>query len=324
MLVFVEGVLPNAGLDELDEFLLKKIGMLAHCGFENNMKITYNNITDELMCAMRVHLMNETEMFVFCPKEVRPWEENCHNVEFANFTAITPRNENNVITALRSSLISMLGSYPTTKDEDHEILLDARAGIKFADYGPVTLGAISLRLREKELLHSALEWLDRHQEKVSAGNMTFQLEQKALERAEADKRAEAHRLFIEEVQRQAAVREPVASIEVDLGPQSPIPKANLTLEEGNDLKDTVQKFCQKYSVGQNFAGTLEAALRKRVKNPAALQLLLGVVVPSGERRILGIPEGVNATVETGVFCAKYNVTDSLHCDSVSALSHLIF
>ena len=55
--------------------------------------------------------------------------------------------------------------------------------------------------------------------------MTFQLEQKALERIEADKQAEAHRLFIEEIQRQAAIREPIAFVEVDLGPNSPIPKA---------------------------------------------------------------------------------------------------
>eukprot|EP00595_Chromulina_sp_UTEXLB2642_P000277 CAMPEP_0196761660 /NCGR_PEP_ID=MMETSP1095-20130614/966_1 /TAXON_ID=96789 ORGANISM="Chromulina nebulosa, Strain UTEXLB2642" /NCGR_SAMPLE_ID=MMETSP1095 /ASSEMBLY_ACC=CAM_ASM_000446 /LENGTH=701 /DNA_ID=CAMNT_0042111507 /DNA_START=99 /DNA_END=2201 /DNA_ORIENTATION=+ len=67
------GVLPMAGLDELDEFLLKKIGMISHCGFENDMKITYHNITQELFCAMRVHLMNETEMNVFCPMDVRVW-----------------------------------------------------------------------------------------------------------------------------------------------------------------------------------------------------------------------------------------------------------
>ena len=68
--------------------LVVLLGMLAHCGFENNMKITKGNITEELLCAMRVHLMNETEMQVFCPKDVRIWDENCHNVEFLNFTAI--------------------------------------------------------------------------------------------------------------------------------------------------------------------------------------------------------------------------------------------
>ena len=29
------------------------------------------NISDELMCAMRVHLMNESEMNVFCPADAK-------------------------------------------------------------------------------------------------------------------------------------------------------------------------------------------------------------------------------------------------------------
>lgn len=318
---FQHGVLPNAGLDELDEFLLKKIGMLAHCGFENNMKITYNNITDELLCAMRVHLMNETEMNVFCPADVRPWEENCHNVEFANYTAISPNNENNVVAALRSSINSMLAAYPTTVEEDTEILLDHRAGIKnhkTENLGPVTVAAIGLRLREKELLVSALDFLEDHQAKVNSENITFQLEEKVLERIEADKRAEAHRLFIEEVQRQAAIREPIATLEVDLGPNSNVSKANLTLEEGADFKSTVLAFCRTYRVGQEHVKTLEDALRKRVKQPTPLLLQMGVVVPAGDRRILAVKENENATVATGVFCAKYNITDTYQCDLVSA------
>ena len=41
--------------------------------------------------------MNETEMEVFCPQDARPWEENCHSVEFANYTAISENNEQHVI-----------------------------------------------------------------------------------------------------------------------------------------------------------------------------------------------------------------------------------
>ena len=119
---FVHGVLPKAGLDELDNFLLKKIGMLSHCGFENDMKITLNNVTDELMCAMRVHLMNESEVHVFCPKEARVWEDNCLNVEFMNYTAISEPNELQVVSALRGSLHGLLASYPTSLGEDEAIL----------------------------------------------------------------------------------------------------------------------------------------------------------------------------------------------------------
>jgi hypothetical protein len=71
------------------------------------------NISKELMCAMRVHLMNETEMNVFCPAEAKVMEtvytsfflldpsqvfhENCQNVEFMNYTAISLNNELHVI-----------------------------------------------------------------------------------------------------------------------------------------------------------------------------------------------------------------------------------
>lgn len=49
------------------------------------------------MCAMRVHLMNESEMNVFCPAEAKVFHENCQNVEFMNYTAISLNNELNVI-----------------------------------------------------------------------------------------------------------------------------------------------------------------------------------------------------------------------------------
>lgn len=46
-------------------------GMLSHCGVDKAMKIVHGNISKELMCAMRVHLMNESEMNVFCPAEAK-------------------------------------------------------------------------------------------------------------------------------------------------------------------------------------------------------------------------------------------------------------
>lgn len=299
---FVHGVLPMAGLDELDMFLLKKIGMLAHCGFENDMKIVHHNITQELMCAMRVHLMNESEIFVFCPKEARVWEDNCLNVEFANYTAISETNELGVVTALRSSIHGLLASYPTTSEEDASLLKEYEEGAK--TIGPVMAGSISLRFREKEILHTALEFLDEHEANVRNGSVPFQLEQKALERAQADLRAAEHKKFMEEVKARALIRPELAFVEVDLGIKEQ-PKVNLTLVEGADLVQTVQAFCKKHGVVGSYVATLEKALRARVVNPPPLNLMLGVIIPAtGERKILGIPEHTNATVETGVFCAQ--------------------
>ena len=170
------------GLDELDELLLKKIGMLAHCGFENDMKITApsGNVTDELLCAMRVHLMNETEMQVFCPADARAWQENCHDVEFLNFTAISSSNEAFVVAALRSSVQGLLAGYPSTKLEDYEEV--------DSNIGEVMRGAFRLRIREKELLESTLVFLDEHEEACRNGLVAFQLDDKAKERIDSDMR----------------------------------------------------------------------------------------------------------------------------------------
>lgn len=319
---FVHGVLPNAGLDELDMFLLKKIGMLSHCGFENDMKITTGNVTDELLCAMRVHLMNESEVHVFCPKDARVWEDSCLNVEFMNYTAVSEVNELHVVTALRNSIYGLLASYPTTLEEDELILSnndkmdddDASTTASAPSLGPIMTAAVTLRLREKSILYSALDFLKDHEAAVRNGSVPFQLELKALERVQADLREAEHKKFVADIQARALYRPPLATIEVDMGADRP--KANLTLEEGRDLSRTVQQFCLDHNVKANFVTTLQDALRARVKSPAPLLLMLGVVLDNntGERKILAIPEGSNSTVETNVFCVRYGSTiDSDWC-----------
>jgi hypothetical protein len=56
---------------------------------------------------------------------------------------------------------------------------------------------------------------------------------------------------------------------------------------------------------------------------AGVHMLLveGVVTSTGHRYVLGIPEGANATIETGVFCAKYGIKEEEECEKVSTLFH---
>lgn len=119
---FQHGIVPQSGLDELDDFLLKKIGMVLHCGASDDMQIRHGNVTEELFCAMRVHLMNETEVHTFCPADARIWNDNCQDVEFMNYTAISENNELAVIEAFRASISGLLHSYPSTADDDKEML----------------------------------------------------------------------------------------------------------------------------------------------------------------------------------------------------------
>lgn len=303
---FLHGVLPAAGLDELDEFLLKKIGMISHCGFEEDMRIVKNNISDQLLCGMRVHLMNDTEMDVFCPAEVRVWQENCLDVEFENFTAISYNNEMNVINSLRNSLFGLISSYPTTILEDKEILQDNNS-----DFGEIYINAIRLRIREKELLMNALDFLETREQMVHNGTIVFQLDKKAREREESTKRMLEYEKFLEDIEKRAQQRNIIASLEVNLGEDRP--KLNLTLEEGISLSEAVSAFCASNNISSSNIQLLEKSLKARVINPPPLELILGVVVPSAHRRILGIAKGTNITIETHVFCSKYNITSKQDC-----------
>jgi hypothetical protein len=117
---------------------------------------------------------------------------------------------------------------------------------------------------------------------------------------------------------------------VDLGQDKP--KQNLTLLEGNDIKETgpliishflthsfeplVIAFCRQHNIPQSYVQTLETAIRKQVVNPTPLFLQMGVVTPTGDRQILGIPEGTNASIETGVFCLRYGIEDERECDKI--------
>lgn len=162
---------------------------------------------------------------------------------------------------------------------------------------------------------SALDFINDHEAAVLNGSVPFQLEIKAKEREEANKREEEHRRFVAEVQAKALEQRPyVAWLEVDMGPDNP--KKNLTLLEGRGLQDTVQIFCVENRIDSSYVDKLVRALKARVVHPPPLSLMLGVVTPLGERRVLGIPENANVTVEVGVFCAKYNVTRAQSCDDI--------
>lgn len=61
---------------------------------------------------------------------------------------------------------------------------------------------------------------------------------------------------------------------------------------GSSLNDTVTAFCKLYGIGVNDQNVLRQALKKRVRDPDPLLLFLGIIVPSGERKILSISDGM--------------------------------
>ena len=313
---FQNGVLPSGGLDELDDFIMKKIGMLTHCGTDREMQVLHGNISKELMCGMRVHMMNESEMDVFCPAESKAFSANCQDVVFMNYTAISMANELNVIDTFQSTLSNLLNSYPTSLEEDEILLKEKEKEDVDGDvgYGPVFLGAIRLRMREKELLVATLQFLEEHRKDTLLGNIPFQIELKRLEREAADLRNVERQALIDAIETRAGEKKSLAYVPVDVGADKP--KLNLTLVEGQNIKDVVLAFCRSNGIPSNYVATLENSLRGQVKHPPSLRLLLRVVTPYGISKVLGIPEGLNETVEVGVFCAENGYHDREDCDEV--------
>jgi hypothetical protein len=282
--------------------------------------------------------MNESEMMVFCPKDVRIWEENCHNVQFLNFTAISETNELNLIKTFENSINSLLYGYLTTFQKDMDILHvyngdgieegmgregeeDEDEGENEVDnnrLGPIVISIVRLRSREKEMLLKTLEFLKDYEDKIRKGLVIFQLELKAKERIEANLREIEHQRFIDEVQKRVLIKPPLATLDVNLGEN--IPPRQIVLQMGQSLEGVVKTFCKLYSIGVTDEDVLIEALRKKVVSPVPSSLTIGVVVPSGERRILSIPEGSNIAIETNVFCAKHDIRDTDSCDAI--LNHV--
>lgn len=269
---FQNGVLPQGGLDELDDFLLKKIGMLQHCGTDREMKILHGNITKELVCAMRVHLMNETEMNVFCPADSKVFSQNCLDVEFMNYTAISMTNEINMVETFQNTLNNILLSYPSTLEEDIEFLAERERHVD-DEFGPAFIGAIRLRMREKELLVATLQYLEDHKNKTLHNEIYFQLDEKLIERIESDLRAKLRAEFLETVKERANSTKPLAVVPVELPSGS---YENLTLLEGMDITETVLEFCQLHNLDSaTDAPALKISLKEAVESPPPLLLQTG-------------------------------------------------
>lgn len=327
---FHHGILPKAGLDELDQYLLKKLGMISHCGVDKDMLVQHGTVSKELMCAMRVYLMNETEIHTFCPARIKYFEENCQNVEFMNYTAVSLQNEISVIQAFRSTLTRMLSSFSTSIEEDKDILKVCENDVKLETKkekketkqkgekkkaGLLYCHAVRLRLREKSLIKSAVDYLDDYETHIQTGKVEFQLEMKLKQREQEDLAEKARIEFIQRVNDRAATKEPVAILPVDLG-EIGTPDLNITIQEGDDLSIIIKNFASQYGISQMDISKLENALRNRIVHPEPLLLLMGVIIPSGERKILSIKQNTNATFETHVFCAQNNISSSDDCGRI--------
>lgn len=151
------GVMPWKGLDEVDQLLLRKLSVLTQCGSVQSQRINHANVSAHLLCAMRVHLVNQTDLDIVCPKADGPWfEPKCEDDSFNWTLPISLDNEVATLNALEGSIKVLLAGYTTSIEED-EALLEGTSAEGGNGMGPTVRAAVVMRLREKQLLERALD-----------------------------------------------------------------------------------------------------------------------------------------------------------------------
>jgi hypothetical protein len=318
----LHGVRPLRGLDEIDKLLSRKREMLNLCGNASLHVIGPTNISDYLLCAVRVHVMNESDVDILCPAGDAPFYDNeckCNRYEdatnkvcvdsenrFMNLTAVSYENEIATIKALRSSVETLRSEYDTENEDDEALLGLDSLWIQ----EPRKASAVLVRLREKRILDNALIELDDREERLNNNNITLQCAEIKRERDEAAAKEKEMKAFAERVRAKAKIKKVVTQLPVDLGGK----KFNITVVEGEGLKEKVAQVARNYSLTQASITAIENGLMKNVKPERKLLLALPVVDPAGIKQTLAIREGDNATVVAKAFCIEHNITDYFRDD----------
>lgn len=298
------GVAPPKGLDEIDRLLMRKRFMLKQCGPAETHRINWANISLALKCAIRVTVMNESDVDVLCPKATGPWNDHkCEKSIFNRSLAITWDNEKAMISALRSSLDALLEGMPHSLDEDEALLL-------LSSFGPAHRSAIRARMREKRLLFTALKHLEQMEADIGDENHVQEYQLLAIKREnEAKARRRERRLqYIKKMQDQGNQTREVIGLDVDLGKDK---SERFVVREGEDLERRLDAFTQKHRIAQGGRAQLKQAALGRVSPSRTIQIAVPVILDDGRLRTLALEEGDNVTEAVQLFFATHNVSVDL-------------
>jgi len=168
---FLHGRRPKAGLDDVDQMLLRKMKLLEKCGPAHTYKVVgephAHAVTTNLACAVRIHVMNESELDLFCNTTQGGWHDiTCHEDQIDggfNWTRpVSLNNERATLQALLGSVRMLLAGYKTSDEEDESLLLLRET------LAPITRSAVTLRLREKQLLRRAVDQMSEQLDRLHA------------------------------------------------------------------------------------------------------------------------------------------------------------
>merc|ERR1719421_2279816 len=297
---FLYGIQPTRGLDDVDKLMTRKRTMVEQCGNMTSHYILPGNVTLELLCALRIHIMNETELDVMCPMQDGAFwaeEKKCEGGGFDWQLPISIHNENLTINALEGTIKTLQKGYKTTIEEDDNLL-------QMSSISKITRAAIAVRKREKQLIESVLAFLaDRKANLHSLPHQIEAIKEKERLRKKALKELEEWK---KKVAKEESKPKPVIEFPIDLGGGR---KPNFTVYEGQDLEQVAKFFAQTNGLTDAGLRSIIASARKRVKKQARLEFFTSIVLAEGLKAGIRVFEGENVSTVVRRFCALHNLTD---------------
>ena len=324
---FLHGIQPKRGLDDVDKLMIRKRFLMDMCGNQTEHWVGKRDVSKHLMCALRVHTMNETDMDILCPF-TKPGayfgdekDRKCEGGGFDWDKGVSPDNENSTIQALRDTVSTLLNDYTTTVEEDDSILLDTTLLLS-----PIKHSAVVLRRREKLLLLGTIDWLDNRRAMLinltipgTTTNETFyQIEKVRLKEVVRIQLAKERVEWREKVKKELSKPVDVASISIDLG--GDIGKVNFTWSEGESLDDAALAFGVKYGLTYEGLDQLKSSAKPRIPIQKKVMFFMPVVLARGVRAAIRVNQGDNATLVADQFCAKHGIPEESTSDILTQVT----
>jgi len=301
---FLYGIQPERGLDAVDKLMTRKRTLIENCGNMTAHYIYYGGVSNELFCALRIHIMNETETNEMCPMQDGAFwaeEKKCDggvgNFDGFNWTRpISVFNENKTIDALQNSIRTLQERYKTTIEEDDNLL-------QLSLMSDIQRSVITVRKREKELLKSVMDYLDDRRGKLeSLPHQMEALQEAERERKRKEKEHEEWKLKVAEEEKKP---KPVISFPIDLGKGN---KPNFTVNEGEDLEQVATLFAQTHGLTDAGLKSVIKSAKKRVAKQPRLMFFTKIVLSEGLAAGIRVFEGENITEVVERFCALHSLT----------------
>ena len=301
---FLYGIQPKRGLDDVDKLMTRKRTLIEHCGNMTGHFIFHGGVSSELMCALRIHIMNESETNVMCPMQDGAFwaeEKKCDggvgDGQGFNWTLpVSVFNENKTIDALLNTVHELQKGYKTTIEEDENLL-------ELSTNSKIQRSVIVARKREKELLLSVENYLDDRRENLL--NLPHQIE--AIEEQEKERKRLAieHEAWKKKVAEEESKPKPVMTLPVNLGKGN---RPNFTVHEGEDLEQAALLFAQTHGLTDKGLKSIVKSARKRIQKQPKLMFFTKIILAEGLAAGIRVMEGENVTEVIQRFCALHDLT----------------